>query len=229
MGTERHFSPKLFTFLEDLSENNTKPWFEANRDRYESDLRGPALGFIEAFAPHLAKVSRHFRADPRPVGGSLFRIYRDVRFSKDKRPYKTHLGIHFRHALGKNAHAPGFYLHIEPGRSFVGAGIWRPEREALAKIRDTIVEDGSGWKRARDAKAFRSAFSLEGESLKRPPRGYPTEHRFLDDLKRKDFIALRPLTKSAVTSSDFAATLEAACRDAKPYVRYLCKALEVPF
>jgi len=229
MGAQRHFSPKLFAFLQDLAANNTKAWFEANRERYESELRAPALRFIEAFGPYLAKVSPHFRADPRPVGGSLFRIYRDVRFSKDKRPYKTHLGIHFRHELGKNAHAPGFYLHIDPTGSFFGAGIWRPERDALAKIRDAIVEDSTGWKRARDAKTFKSAFELKGDSLKRPPRGYPPDHRFVDDLRRKDFIAIRPLTKSAVTSSDFAPTLAAACRDAKPYVRYLCKALEVPF
>ncbi len=229
MTAKRHFTPKLFRFLEELTVNNKRPWFEANRDRYEGDLRAPALRFIEAFGPHLRRVSPHFRADPRPVGGSLFRIHRDVRFSKDKSPYKTHLGIHFRHELGKGAHAPGFYLHIDPTGSFLGVGIWRPEKDALSKIRDAIVGNPTAWKRARDAKRFKEAFTLEGDALKRPPRGYPPEHRFVEDLKRKDFIALREIPKSHVTSKDFAENLESACKDGKPFVRFLCGALEVPF
>ena len=91
------FGPELFSFLEDLQANNDREWFAANRDRYEEHLLEPALAFIDAFAPRLEKISPHFRADARPSGGSLFRIYRDTRFSKDKRPYKTNVGIHFRH------------------------------------------------------------------------------------------------------------------------------------
>ena len=132
----RHFRPHLFKFLKDLESNNNRDWFQANKARYEDQIKEPALQFISDFGPLLRKVSPHFRADPRPNGGSLFRIYRDVRFAKDKRPYKTHTGIQFRHEAGRDAHAPGFYLHLESGRVFVGAGIWHPDSTSLRKIQD---------------------------------------------------------------------------------------------
>ena len=107
---------------------------------YRAEVRDPMLDFIAAFGEPLAAISPHFRADPRPNGGSLFRIYRDTRFSKDKTPYKTNVGAHFRHTAGKDAHAPGFYLHLEPGACFAGCGVWHPDGPTLAGIRDTIVE-----------------------------------------------------------------------------------------
>ena len=112
--TTQPISPALFDFLRALRANNERPWFEANKARYREEVRDPMLDFIAAFAGPLAEISPHFRADPRPNGGSLFRIYRDTRFSKDKTPYKTNVGAHFRHAAGRDAHAPGFYLHLEP-------------------------------------------------------------------------------------------------------------------
>ena len=135
------FEPSLFKYLRDLKNNNERPWFKANKARYEEELRGPMLRFIEDFAPHLEKISVHFLADARPVGGSLFRIYRDTRFAKDKTPYKTHAGAHFRHVRAKDVHAPGFYLHMEPGNVFMGAGIWHPDNPTLGKIREAIVAD----------------------------------------------------------------------------------------
>src|ERR1051325_7956607 len=102
---EASFGPELFSFLGDLRANNNREWFAANKQRYEEQLLEPALAFIEAFAPRLEKISPHFRADPSPSGGSLFRIYRDTRFAKDKTPYKTNLGIHFRHEAAGNAYA----------------------------------------------------------------------------------------------------------------------------
>ena len=127
--------PELFCFVRDLKANNEREWFETHRSRFEDHLREPALEFIHQFGPKLGDISRHFNAIPKPVGGSLFRIYRDVRFSKDKTPYKTHVGIHFRHRQHRDAHAPGFYLHLEPRACFMGCGIWRPDREALAALR----------------------------------------------------------------------------------------------
>ena len=124
--TKASFGPGLFSFLADLRTNNNRDWFAANKDRYEEQLLEPALAFIDAFAPRLEKISPHFRADARPSGGSLFRIYRDTRFSKDKSPYKTNVGIHFRHERAKNAHAPGYYLHIGPVRSSPAAGFGTP-------------------------------------------------------------------------------------------------------
>jgi uncharacterized protein (DUF2461 family) len=137
---------KLFSFFRDLKNNNTREWFEANKDRYESDVREPLLTFIDSFAEPLYKISPHFRADARKVGGSLFRIYRDVRFSKDKTPYKTQAGVHFRHERSKDAHAPGFYLHLDPKEVFIGAGIWHPDKDALLQIRGALMDPPPGRK-----------------------------------------------------------------------------------
>src|ERR687898_2540430 len=149
-ATRASFSPELFSFLSDLRANNDREWFAANKHRYEDHLLEPALDFIAAFAPRLEKISPHFRADPRPSGGSLFRIYRDTRFSKDKTPYKTNVGIHFRHELAKDARAPGFYLHLSPGEVFAGGGIWHPDGPTLTAIRQAIVDDPDRWRAATE-------------------------------------------------------------------------------
>ena len=229
MTPRAHFSPALFKFLRDLRANNDRDWFQANKERYEDKLRHPAQQFISDFGPRLAKISPHFNADPRPVGGSLFRIYRDVRFSKDKSPYKTHTGIQFRHKAGKNAHAPGFYLHLEPGQVFVGAGIWHPDGASLKKIRDHLVADPAAWKRAVNGKRFREIFELSGDSLKRPPRGYDADHPLIEDLKRKDFIAVTRLKQGDVIRPDFIDHFTRLCRAGKPLMSYLCDAVGVPF
>jgi len=143
---QRSFSPAPFRFLRELKANNDREWFAANKDRYEADVRGPALDFVADMAPHLERISPHFVADPRPAGRSLFRIHRDTRFSRDKSPYKTYVGVQFRHELAKDAHAPGFYLHLEPKGVFVGAGTWRPDAPALAKIREAIARRPEGWR-----------------------------------------------------------------------------------
>ena len=127
MRASAHFTPVLFEFLSDLSENNNREWFQANKDRYERDVRDRLVQFVADFDSRLTEISPHMVADPRPSGGSVFRIYRDVRFSKDKSPYKTNAAIHFRHEVGRKVHGPGFYLHLQPGSVFTGAGIWRPD------------------------------------------------------------------------------------------------------
>ena len=138
--SDSYITPKLFNFLSELKENNNKEWFESNKARYESDVREPLLRFVTDFGVRLAEVSPHFVADARKSGGSLFRIYRDVRFSKDKTPYKTNAGLQLRHESGKDVHAPGFYLHLQPNEVFIGVGIWHPDNTTLGKIRDAIVE-----------------------------------------------------------------------------------------
>ncbi len=223
------FSPALFSFLKALKTNNNRDWFKANKGRYESSLKDPALAFITAFGPRLQKISPHFLADARASGGSLFRIYRDTRFAKDKTPYKTNTGLHFRHEVGKDAHAPGFYLHLEPGNCFVGAGIWRPDTASARKIREAIAADPKGWKRAAFGKRMTEKFSLAGESLKRPPAGFDKEHPFIEDLKRKDFIASTKLSQKQVTAADFGKDLAALCKKGAPLVSFLCGALELPF
>jgi len=225
----RHFSPAIFSFLKDLEANNNREWFQANKDRYVNDLKAPALAFISDFSPLLLEISRHFRSDPRPVGGSLFRIYRDVRFSRDKSPYKTHAGLHFRHQLGKNAHAPGFYLHLTPGGSFVGVGLWRPDGSTLKKIRDLVAEHPKAWRNAVGETDFAEAFTVQGESLKRPPRGYDPDHELVEILKMKDFTAMTKVSQKQVTQGGFIDRFAGLCKTGSPLVKFICRALDQPF
>ncbi|HUG02428.1 MAG TPA: DUF2461 domain-containing protein [Longimicrobiales bacterium] len=220
----QYFTERTFAFLRDLAANNDRAWFDANRDRYEADVRGPALAFIVDFAPRLREISPHFRADPRKSGGSLFRIHRDTRFSADKSPYKTHTGIQFRHEAGRDAHAPGFYLHLEPGGCFAGVGCWHPDAGALARIRDAIVEDPGRWRAAALRGPFAKIYELAGESLTRPPRGYDARHPLVEDLKRKDHIGVAELTRKRVTAAGFLDDFESLCRAGAPFVRWLCGA-----
>jgi len=223
------FTPSTFAFLRELAANNDREWFRANQARYERQVREPAIRFIEAFAPYLKSISGHFVADPGRVGGSMFRIHRDTRFSRDKRPYKTAVGIQFRHEQGRDAHAPGFYLHLEPGKSFVGVGVWRPSPDALALIRAAIVETPARWKRVLRDRRLHDRFELGGEKLKRGPRGFDLDHPLIEDLKRKDFIALSPLTRKVVVSADFVEEFADRCRAGVPLVRFLCRAVGAAF
>ena len=222
------FKKSTLKFLRELEKNNNRDWFEANKNRYESDVREPALAYIEAMAPQLARVSDHFIASPKKVGGSLMRVYRDVRFSKDKTPYKTNIGIQFRHTAGKDVHAPGFYMHIEPSQVFVGAGIWRPDSPTLNNMRLHIDENQAEWKKL--SKAIKAkGFGLQGESLKRPPKGYNAEHPLLEDLKRKDFIAVQDLKTSMISDADFVKQSAKLFTAAKPLVRFICEANDLDY
>ena len=229
LGHMSNLPPALFRFLEDLAKHNDRAWFQANKGRYESDLKEPALSFISAFGPHLEKISPHFVADPRPAGGSLFRIFRDTRFSKDKTPYKTNTGLHFRHEVGKNAHAPGFYLHLEPKQCFVGVGIWRPDGDTTRKIRKAIAEQPKAWKKAVGGKRFNEHCKLGGESLKRPPSGFDPAHPYIEDIKRKDFIAVMEISESDVVAPGFMKAFAGHCKTGAPLVKFLCEAVGVPF
>lgn len=227
--SETYFSNKLFRFLKELEANNEREWFEENKSRYEADVREPALRFIRDFEKPLHRMSKEYIAEPKKSGGSLFRVYRDVRFSKDKSPYKTTVGIQFRHRMNKDVHAPGFYLHLEPKNNFIGVGAWHCDTSSAHQIRRAIVDDSSGWKKAVHSNNFRSKFEMFGESLKRPPRGFDKEHPLIEDLKRKEFIAVHNLSQKEVTSDDVIANVESAFRDGMPLVRFLCKALDLPF
>ena len=225
-----YITPKLFKFFRDLKKNNEREWFEANKQRYEDEVRGPLLAFIDDFAEPLYKISPHFRAEARKVGGSLFRIFRDVRFSKDKTPYKTHAGVHFRHENANDAHAPGFYLHLQPGEVFMGAGIWHPETAVARQIRAAILEDPDKWEKVMKSVAFsRHGFSLDGESLKRPPAGVDADHPLIEDLKRKDFIAVADLAQKDVCAPGFPKVFAERCKSISAFVEFLSRAMEQPF
>lgn len=223
------FDSSTLKFLGELEANNNRDWFKTNKPRYESLVLEPALDFIATMAPHIHKISDHFDAIPKRTGGSLMRVYRDTRFGKDKTPYKTNIGIQFRHQLGKDVHAPGFYMHIEPAECFVAVGMWHPEASALAAIRQRIVDKPQDWKKAISGKAFRTVYELSGDSLKRPPRGFDAEHKYVDDLKRKDHIAVTRFSEHDVTSAQFVQSITKSFRAGSGYIAFLCAALGVAF
>jgi uncharacterized protein (TIGR02453 family) len=224
------FPEDLFGFLQDLSRNNNREWFTANKDRYQASVVSPVSDFILAMGQRLHKISSSFVADPRPHGGSMFRIYRDTRFSKDKRPYKENVGCQFRHVAGKSAHAPGFYVHLQPGNVFVGGGIWAPPNPVLDKIRTAIVERPGGWEEVLGrVQAGKGPCSMEGEQLKRPPRGYDADHRFIEDIKRTSFFVMRDEDPSLVIKPEFIDVTEDAFKTAAPLVEFITHALGLTF
>ncbi len=223
------FSPELLTFLTELPANNNRAWFDTHRQRYEDHLLFPALDFIAAMGPRLARISPRFEAVPKRMGGSLMRIYRDTRFGNDKTPYKTNVGIQFRHVVGKDIHAPGFYLHIEPGDSFVGVGCWHPDFDALAKIRARLASHPDQWRAVLAERKFRRQYELAGDSLLRPPRGFAADHPLIEDLRRKDFIAVHPLADTEVIDPKLTAKVAALFAAGAGLMQFLCAALEIDF
>jgi uncharacterized protein (TIGR02453 family) len=223
------FSPELFAFLRELAANNDREWFAAHKDRYVAEVQEPALAFVEDVGMRLPEISRHFVADARTTGGSLFRIYRDVRFSKDKSPYKTHVGIQFRHARSRDVHAPGFYLNLGPDRVFMACGTWRPDRDTLHAIRAAIATRPGRWQGIVEESPFQERFKLGGETLKRPPAGFDREHPLIEELKRKDFIAVADLTEADATASGFLDRFVELCGDASGFMRFLCDGARVAY
>ena len=223
------FSPATLKFLDELAANNNRAWFEANKPRYEALVREPALEFIAAMGPVLEQFAPHFRADPRKMGGSLMRVFRDTRFSRDKTPYKTNIGIQFRHELGKDVHAPGFYVHVATDECFLAVGCWHPDADALGRIRDLIAKNPKQWFSARDNKKFTTEWTLTGESLTRPPRGYAADHTAIEDLKRKDFIGIVPLSRAEVSGPRLVKQAAAQFAAAAPFMKFLCAALNVQY
>ncbi|MEZ5318046.1 MAG: DUF2461 domain-containing protein [Vicinamibacterales bacterium] len=214
------FDRAFFAFLRDLKAHNDREWFAANKARYLRDVEAPARQFIADFAPRLKAISPRFVADPRRVGGSLYRIHRDTRFSADKSPFKTHVAMRFSHDARGEASVPGFYLHLEPGESLGGGGIYHPAPPSLRRIRDWLATNPRDWREVQ-----RAEIEVEGERLRRVPRGFPSDHPLADDLRRKDFYALTTFTAAEVAAPDFLDRYAATCESVAPLVRFLTGAL----
>jgi uncharacterized protein (TIGR02453 family) len=225
------FPGDFFAFFRELKANNNRSWFEANKQRYKDSVQAPMSEFIADMQPRLAKISRQFVADPKPNGGSMFRIYRDVRFSKDKRPYKEHAACHFRHAGGRDVHAPGFYMHFGGHEVYFGGGMYMPEPPALAKIRDAIVRKSAAWKTMKADKVFAKTFGgLGGDHvLSRPPRGYDPLHPLIEDIKRKSFFAMRDADLKLARSAKLPDVVAETFKAASPLMKFLCAAQGVKF
>ena len=223
------FDVATLAFLQELSANNNRDWFNANKSRYEEHVLDVALRFIEAMQEPLARIAPRFTAVPQRSGGSLMRVYRDTRFSKNKLPYKTNVGIQFRHEQARDVHSPGYYVHIEPGQVFVGVGMWRPDSGPLRSIRERIAERPGEWRKAVGDARFRRHFELSGDSLTRPPRGFDKDHECIDDIRRSSFIAIRNLTGDDAVAPGFRRKVETAFSAGTPFMQFLCRAVGVPF
>jgi len=222
---DRSFNPTLFKFLRDLKAHNSTEWFQANKERFEDEVRAPLLGFILAFAEPLAGISRQFEANPARSGGSMFRLNRDTRFALDKSPYKTNVGAQFRHrACPKDVHSPGFYLHLEPGGCFASAGIWHPDRDTLQKVRERMLAHPRAWT-ALAAKGIQ----VEGDTLVRVPQGFDPRHALAEDFKLKDYYSGTPLSEAQVCAPGFLAEFAGICREKAALVKFLGAALELPW
>lgn len=224
------FSRAALTFFKGLQKNNNKAWFEAHRAEYENEVREPMRGLIEEMNVRFARFAPEVGGDPRR---SMFRINRDIRFSRDKSPYKTHAACWFNHRsastkVGGQAHegSAGFYFHLQPGKSFVGAGLWMPPRPQLNALRVAIAEDHAGFERmVRSLKRFGGLSDEHGAMLKRMPRGYGEDHAAAKWLKYQSFTSGRALRDSDVVGPRLPALLARQFEGLLPLVRWLNDAL----
>jgi uncharacterized protein (TIGR02453 family) len=220
------FGPRAFTFLRGLARNNKKEWFEAHRDDYETQVRAPMRVLVDEIDAVLGDIAPEMRGDAKK---SVFRIHRDIRFSSDKSPYKTHIAAWFFHqdagsGVGREAHGgAGYYIHVEPGACMFGGGIWMPPKFALDRIRDQIVEDGATFEKLVTAPAFKRRFgALSTEALlTRTPRGYDAAHPHEKWLRYKSFTAGKKLSDTAVSSRKLLSAMRSDIAAMLPFVRWL--------
>lgn len=214
----------ILKFLKDLSKNNDRDWFEKNKPKYLA-AKEEFDGFVAALLDELTKFDGSLHGlNPKKL---TFRIYRDVRFSKDKRPYKTNMGASFS-AAGKGMGRPGYYLHIEPGnKSFIAGGLYMPEPEILSKIRQEMDYNGKSLTKIMNDKKFKKDFAgfWDEDKLKRAPKGYAEDHPYVDWLKLKSFITTRMLTDKEVKDKKFLKQLAGLTKSVKPLNDFLTMAI----
>ncbi len=225
------FSPELIEFLKELTTNNNREWFAENKSRFEALVQAPMLGFIEAMGPRLRSISPHFVVDARKSGGSLSRIYRDIRFKTDKSPYKDYVDAGFPHeSTQRGRGGPNFHIGISTKNAMITAGCWHPDSKTLDAVRKRIAVVPAQWHRVRDNLDFVATYGgLTGDSLKRLPKEFPPDHPCIEDLKRKHYACMRLITHAELMKEDFLAFAESCFRAAAPLVAFCCEALSLPF
>ena len=213
------FTPKTLSFLRSLKRNNDREWFRARKDEYERHVRGPMIQVVEQLAHDFRTVAPELIASPKQ---SLFRVYRDTRFSDDKKPLKTHAAAVFRTRQLPKPQGAGLYFEIAPGWVWIGGGMWRPEPPELVRLREHIAET---WPEIRDltrAPAFRRTFEeLSGDTMTRVPRGYPSDHPAAAFLKYRQFYGGAEFPASLAHSREFYPTLLSTFKALMPLVRFL--------
>jgi uncharacterized protein (TIGR02453 family) len=212
-----------------LKRNNNREWFLAHKQQYEETVRDPFLKFISDFQPRLHKISPHFIADPKPVGGSLLRIYKDLRFRPDAPPYKTMAAARFPHSAYKQTTAPGLYLHIETGTTFFAGGLWHPEPEARNRVREAILQAPAQCKKASKGKRLTALCEFGKDSMNRMPPGIDPNHPLAQDLKLKDFTFFAMFTDKEVYAPDFLESITSISNAAGPYLEFLTRAVGLPW
>jgi len=217
-------SSSTFRFLKDVKENNNREWFQANKQEYEN-ARTDVLNFTAGIIKELAKADITIPADLDPKS-CVMRIYRDIRFSKNKTPFKTNFGIAIS-SNGKNFKGPGYYIHLEPGKSFIAGGTWFPESDELKSIRQEIDYNSSDWHEIVDEKAFRDEFGeldTEGK-LKTVPKGYSSDHPDIEYLKLKSFTAGRQLSDKELLKADSEVFVSEKLKKLNPLMVFLRNAI----
>lgn len=218
------FSKEFIKFLKQLKRNNNREWFEKNKEEFERNVKTPMLSFIAALQPHFTQFASEFDLNPKR---SIFRIYRDIRFSSDKTPYKTHIAAHFvLRGMPKGFIGSGYYIQIEPGEFFVGGGIYLPNNNQLKKIRNAIAVQGKEFISIIENRKFKKRFSPFGWSkLQRVPKGYDESHPMADWLKYKQFFVGVSLSESKCYSKSLVNEVADICDEASPLVRFLNNSL----
>lgn len=211
-------------FLNRLKRNNNRSWFEEHKGEYESFVKLPMQSLIAALKPHFEKFAPEFDVNPKR---SMFRVYRDVRFSKDKTPYKTHVAAHFvLRGKPKGVEGSGYYLHIEPGEVFLGGGIYMPDSDQLKKIRRVIADQSRRFLLIVEDRKFKRRFGkIEGEKLRRVPQGYEPDHPMAEWLKYKQFFVGSGWPEARCHRRAFVNEIAKAFEDATPLVRFLNEAM----
>jgi uncharacterized protein (TIGR02453 family) len=221
-GEQSNFPEEGLEFLKKLKRNNNRDWFQKNKPLYEEFVRQPMERLVGAMAGEFAVFAPEIASSAKV---SLFRIYRDTRFAKDKKPYKTHVAASFPHKALEKHEGAGFYFHLAPGEFFIGGGLWRPLPEELRAVREYIMKHHERLQDIVQARAFRRMFGqMQGEQLTRPPRGFPPNHPAADYLRYKQFLASRTL-EPRIATSNLRETLVETFRALHPMVQFLNEAI----
>ena len=211
------FTDRTLKFLRALKRNNDRAWFKAHKDDYENHVRGPMLAIIQLLGVDFPRVAPDLVASPR----SLYRVYRDTRFSPDKTPYKTHVAASFSHKVLPKHESAGLYFHLAPDQLWIGGGVYAPQTPQLHRIREHIVANLQSFRSLVESAAFRRIGGVTGTRLQRVPRGFPRDHEAAEYLKLKQYLAGEDLDPQLATSPRFYGALLRRFTMLTPFIQFL--------
>jgi uncharacterized protein (TIGR02453 family) len=220
------FSPEGLRFLTQLKRNNRRPWFLKNKETYEQQIKAPMIQLVQALNRELQSFAPEMVTEPKRA---IYRIYRDIRFSKDKSPYKTHVSALFA-PRGFEKHAcAGFYFHFSPEEMLVAGGVYMPGPKELLAIRGYIAENSEALRRMIATRQFKQLFGqLEGEALSRVPKGFASDHPAADLLRYKQFLVSRTHPPTVIQGRELLPTLVQAFKVMTPFIQFLNAPLKPP-